>query len=41
MPLTDGSLAQVHTEECAVAGVLEMVDIGLTEPAEAPDGRGR
>jgi hypothetical protein len=39
VPLAGGTLAQVHREECAVAAVLEVVGIALTELAGAPDGQ--
>jgi hypothetical protein len=39
VPLTGGTLAQVHDEECAAARVRAVVDIALTGLTEAPDGR--
>jgi hypothetical protein len=39
VPLAGGMLAQVHAEECAVAGVTAVVDIALTDLAESPDGQ--
>jgi hypothetical protein len=37
VPLAGGTLAQVHDEECAVAAVSAVVDVALSELAEAPD----
>jgi hypothetical protein len=39
VPLADGTLALIHGEECAVAGVAAVVDIVLTDLTSAPDGQ--
>jgi hypothetical protein len=39
VPLAGGTLAQVHAEECAVAGVTAALDIAVTDLAAAPDGQ--